>query len=126
MKDGAATNRAGAASGDVQEPCGPGGGVLLTMAEREDAAGMALYRLMFRLLRDYRESGRGTRPASVRYPGQLSLLVAQIEAAVEDCRDLLRRKLEDGCDGLDGAHGPGMAGGDGLAGLHGRDGAAAR
>jgi|GEM_PF-3976762 len=98
----------------------------LTMAEREDAAGTALYRLMFRLLRDYRESGKSTRPYSVRYAGRLALLVEQIEAAAEDCRDLLRRKLEGEGDGLDVADDPGLAGGDGLAGGHGRAGGQAR
>uniref|UniRef100_I2Q1B3 Uncharacterized protein n=1 Tax=Desulfovibrio sp. U5L TaxID=596152 RepID=I2Q1B3_9BACT len=99
---------------------------MMTMVEREDAAGMALYRLMFRLLRDYRESGKGTRPASIRYAGRLTLLVEEIETTAADCRELLRRKLEGEGDALEASDGPGVAGGDGLAGGHGRAGAPAR
>lgn len=99
---------------------------MLTMVEREDAAGVALYRLMFRLLKDYYASGKSTRPPLVRYPGQLSMLVAQLEAASEDCRELLRRKLQGEGDGLEAGVGPGMAGDHDVAGGHGCDGASAR
>ncbi|MEA4857082.1 MAG: hypothetical protein AAGU21_01200 [Solidesulfovibrio sp.] len=93
---------------------------MLTMVEREDAAGVALYRLMFRLLKDYYASGKSTRPPLVRYPGQLSMLVAQLEAASEDCRELLRRKLQGEGDARNDPHDPGLAGGDGVAGGNGR------
>ena len=93
---------------------------ILTMIERENAAGTALYRLMFRLLKDYREANMSTRPDVVRYPGQLSMLLGQIDAAAEDCRELLRRKLEGVDDARSELDGPGMAGGDALVGGKGR------
>ena len=99
---------------------------MLTMSEREEAAGMALYRLMFRLLKDYRESGKSIRPDLVRYPGRLSLLLEEMDVVVGDCRELLRRKLRGEGDGLEDGADPALAGGDGVAGSHGRTGTPAR
>ena len=99
---------------------------LLTMIERENVAGTALYRLMFRLLKDYREANMSTRPDVVRYPGQLSMLLGQIDAAAEDCRELLRHKLEGDDDARSDLDGPGLAGGDALVGDAGRLRASAR
>jgi hypothetical protein len=96
------------------------------MIERENLAGTALYQLMFRLLKAYREANMSTRPDVVRYPGQLSMLLGQIDAAAEDCRELLRLKLEGGDDARSDLDGPGLAGGDAVGGGHGRVRASAR
>lgn len=99
---------------------------MLTLREREEAAGAVLYGLVTRLVRDYREARNSCRPPFLREPRQLALVVGQLETVLGDCRELLRCKLEGGEDGLDAVAGPGMACGDGLAGGNGRSGQPAR
>lgn len=99
---------------------------LLTMLEREEAAGAVLYGLVTRLVRDYREAQNSCRPPFIRDPRRLALVVGQIETALDDCRELLRCKEGGEGDGLDARDGLGLAGGDALDGGHGRVRASAR
>lgn len=88
---------------------------LLTLLEREEAAGAVLYGLVTRLLRDYREARNSCRPPFIRDPRQLALVVGQIETALDDCRELLRCKAEEADDILSDPAAPDPAGGKGRA-----------
>jgi len=88
---------------------------MLTLIEREEAACSGLYRLMFRLLDEYRKFGGSLRPDMVRYPGQLSLLLDQFDQVRADCRMLQHLKREEGEDARKTASDFDVAGGDALA-----------
>jgi len=67
---------------------------LLTIAAYETAVGAELHGLVWRLLRDFHAAGDSLRPEVVRSTGELARLALDLTTIADDCRGLLRRKLE--------------------------------
>ncbi len=66
----------------------------LTVEQHEAAVGELLYRLVHRLLEDYRRSGNVLRAPLVRDAGRLATVANDLELAAGDCRRLLEHKGE--------------------------------